>query len=313
MYILVLNQLVTMTLITLGGFVFAKAFKIGDAEQKFLSKVLLYFINPCLVVSSFDLDFDLQKLKQLFFVIFISFLIHGVMILISMFLQRARNEEDKSYCQIDRLALVFTNCGFIGIPLIRGVFGDEGVFYLMGYLVVFNILVWTFGYYQLSGSISLKKVLTNPNIIAVALGLVIFCFPFRIPQLIAKPVKMIGDINTATSMILIGILFANFKLTSRSFIWRLAKVTVNRLIICSIFNMAVLFCIYKLFPDVQDVRTMLFVVLICSMCPAGSSVPSLSCVFDKDSTYASVLVSITTLFCIVTLPTLVAVGEMIIK
>mgnify|MGYP003305346482 CR=1 FL=1 len=37
------------------------------------------------------------------------------------------------------IAIAFTNCAFIGIPLIEGVLGSEGVFYLLGYIVVFNI------------------------------------------------------------------------------------------------------------------------------------------------------------------------------
>ena len=72
MYLLVMKQLITMLLIVFSGFIVARCFKVGDKEQKFLSKMLLYFINPCLVVSSFNLEFDALKLKQLGFVAAIS-------------------------------------------------------------------------------------------------------------------------------------------------------------------------------------------------------------------------------------------------
>ena len=158
MYILVTKQLITMAIIGLGGFIFAKIFKVNESERKFLSKLLLYFIYPTMVLNSFNRDFDSQKLELLGIVVILSLIIHGLMIALGLLTSRQK---------IDRLAIAFTNCGFIGIPLIRGVFGDEGIIFLMGYLAVFNVLVWTYGYHQLSGTINLKKIITNPNIIAV--------------------------------------------------------------------------------------------------------------------------------------------------
>ncbi|MBO4857786.1 MAG: AEC family transporter [Treponema sp.] len=318
MYLLVLKQLAIMALIVVGGFIFAKITKAGQTEQKFLSKLLLYFVNPCLVISSFNLDFDAVKLRQFGFVAFISLIIHGVMICVALLCTLRRKHENGAHgdlVSIDRVATVFTNCGFVGIPLIRGVFGDEGVFYLMGYLVIFNVFLWTYGYYQMCGTVNLKKIITNPNIIAVILGIIIFCMPFKLPFFIIKPISMIGDLNTATSMILIGILFADFKLpkdsTGKAWAMQLTWVTVCRLVICVAVNILVLFAASKIFANMADIRMMLFVILICSACPSATSVPSLSVLFNKNVSYASLVVSISSLFCIFTVPTFVAIAEMI--
>jgi len=317
MYLLVLKQLVIMALIVIAGFIFAKAFKVGDREEKFLSKLLLYFINPCLVISSFNLDFNALKLKQFAFVALISFLIHCVMIFLAFITIGRGKNKAASFVSIERVAVVFTNCGFVGIPLIRGVFGDEGVFYLMGYLVIFNLLLWTYGYYQMCGTVNLKKIITNPNIIAVLLGIIIFCLPIKLPFFVIKPISMIGDLNTATSMILIGVLFADFKLPKEngSKVWflHLTKVTLIRLVLCVAVNLLVLFGVYLLFGNMADIKMMLFVILICSACPSATSVPSLSVLFEKNVSYASLVVSVSSLFCIFTLPTFVALGELLIK
>ena len=308
MYALVFNQLMTMFIIGIGGFVFAKIFKVDNEQQKFLSKFLLYFINPSIILNSFNLEFDAAMLKQLIFVAFISLIIHVVMIFTGLL---------SSKNHIDRLGIVFTNCGFIGIPLIRGVFGNIGVFYLMGYLVVFNILLWTYGYYQMSGSVNLKKIITNPNIICIILGMIIFCMPFTLPKTIERPLSMIADLNTATSMVLIGILLAGFKpKESKRYIPQLARFTICRLAVTAIINIAVLFCIYKIFYNFENIgnlQLMLFVILICSICPAGTSISSMSVVFNKDATYASLAVSFTSLFCIFSIPAFVALAEKIIK
>ena len=305
MYLLVMKQLITMELIARGGFIFAQIFKVEESQQKCLSKLLLYFINPFMVVKSFNLEFDADKLAQLGFVFVIALVIHGVMILLGLLSSKE---------QVDRLSVCFTNCGFIGIPLIRGVFGDIGVFYLMGYLVVFNVLIWTYGYYIMSGSINLKKIITNPNIIAVVLGVAIFCSPWTLPEFIARPVTMIGDLNTAVSIILIGIHLANFKPSDgKKYALKIVKVSLLRHIACAVLNIAILFIVWKLFPNVPDCRILLFVVLICSMCPVATTIPGLAVLFNRDELYASLIISFTSILCIFFLPAFVALAELIIK
>jgi len=300
-----MKQLITMCLIALGGFIFAKIFKVEESQQKILSKLLLYLINPFMVVKSFNLDFNADKLVQLAFVFVIALVIHLIMILIGFFSSKE---------QVDRLAVCFTNCGFIGIPLIRGVFGDEGVFYLMGYLVVFNILIWTYGYYIMSGSINLKKIFTNPNIIAVILGVLIFCSPWTLPEFIARPVTMIADLNTAMSMILIGILLANFKpADGKLYALKILRVSLLRHVFCALVNIGILYIVWILFKTVPDCRILLFVVLICSMCPAATTIPGFSVLFNRDETYASLIVSFTSVLCMFFLPAFVALAEFIIK
>lgn len=347
MYILVIKQLITMLFIVLVGFIFAKAFKFKDAEQKFVSKFLLYLINPCLIFTSFDKEFDLLKLKQLLIVILISLISFLVMILIAIIFTLTKNPQKKNYVGVNRLAIIFTNCGFIGIPLINGIFGDDGVFFLMGYLVIFNIALWTYGYFQMGTSVNFKKIITNPNILAILLGILVFCLPIRIPEFISKPIGMIASLNTPTAMILIGMLFANFSVKKpaevalnakptlvaeklsvndekfaeteelavggRNYIFMLAKTIFVRLVVCGIVVLAVLLLCYKIIHNVPDARLMIFVVFISSLCPCATSVPSLACIFEKDSTYASFLVSISSLFCIISIPLFVALADVLIK
>ncbi len=321
MYILVIKQLITMLFIVLAGFIFAKAFKFKDAEQKFVSKFLLYLINPCLIFTSFDKEFSSTRLKQLLIVILISLIVHLVMIFIATIFTLTKNPQKKAYAGVNRLAIIFTNCGFIGIPLINGIFGEDGVFFLMGYLVIFNIALWTYGYFQMGTSVNLKKIITNPNILAILLGILVFCLPIRIPEFISKPIGMIGSLNTPTAMILIGMLFANFgakssesaNKISKNYIFMLAKTIFVRLVVCSFVNLAVLLLCYKIIHQIPDARLMIFVVFISSLCPCATSVPSLACIFEKDSTYASFLVSISSLFCIITIPLFVAFADFLIK
>lgn len=302
MYLLVLKQLLIMIIITLAGYIFARIAKVTDEQQKFMSRLLLYFINPFLVFNSFNMEFSWHKFGQLWFAAFIALILHGIMILLGILSSKEK---------IDRVAVAFTNCGFVGIPLIRGVFGDEGVFYLMGYLIIFNVLIWTYGYYQFSGTTNVKKIITNPNIIAVMLGLILFCMPINLPEFIQKPIVMIADINTPMAMLLLGILFARFEF-DRTYIARLVKTVLFRLVIASLCNLVIILIAYKIFAGVQDIKMMLFAIYICSMCPVATTIPGLAVVFDHDKSFASLVVTVTSLFCIVTIPSFVALAEFII-
>lgn len=301
MYVLVAKQLIVMVFILFGGFIFAKAFKTQEVERKFLSKLLLYFINPCVIINSFNKNFDGAELKKLLFVVAISCFITVVMIFVGKI---------SSKNIVDRLGVAFTNCGFMGIPLIRGVFGEKGVFFLMGYLAVFNFFIWTYGYCKIGGGLNLKKIIFNPNIICIFFGILLYCSPFTLPEFIEKPIFLVAELNTAISMILLGVLLADFKLSEgKKYVWQIVKFCVVRLAICGVINVFILFAITNLFKNMQDARTLCYVVLICSACPAATSIPSLACVFDKNASYASLIVSVSSAVCIATLPSIVALAE----
>ena len=332
MYLLVIKQLVIMLIIAASSFGITKAFKFGKTEQQYVSKMLLLYINPCLILSHFDLDFDIGKLKSFGFVFALSLTAHVIMALIAFIFIRTRKEKavaaatksiesgssagelalkQKSLDVIDKMSIVLSNCGFIGIPLISGVLGEEGVFYLLAYITTFNIAVWTYGYFLMAGRVKLVKILTNPNIISVVLGIVIFCLPFRLPDVLSKPVKLVGSMNTAMAMILLGMLFANFKKTQNTgYTKRLIRVACVKYILEALAVFVLVFGVYNLFPTVQDIRLICYVVFIASLCPAAMSVSSMAVIFNKDESYSALICMTTSVLCVLFLPLSVGLAEL---
>lgn len=313
MYLTVLKQLITMLAISLLAFAFSRRNKLGSPESGFLSRLLLYFVNPCLIFNSFNKEFDIQKLKELAFVILLSLLMHLVMTLIVSLFIRSRKEDAKQLDGLEKVGIVLTNCGFIGIPLINGVFGQDGIFYLTGYLAVFNIWLWTYGEYQMSRSFRIKKVLTNPNVLAVLSGLLLFCLPVTLPDVVAKPLSYISEMNTALSMFLLGLLFASFKKTGNApYTRRVIKVCLLRLVACPVVCLILLLIIWKLFASGAGLRTEVFVVFISCLCPVGMSVSSFACLFGKDASYSSLMVLSTSALCIISVPSFVRLAELLL-
>lgn len=311
MYVLVIKQLVTMILIAAASFGVSKAFKFGKTEQQFASKLLLFFINPCLILSRFDMEFDSGKLKSFGIVVLLSVVAHLAMFLIAAIFARSRNKQEQNLDCIDKLATFLTNCGFVGIPLINGVLGDEGVFYLLAYITVFNVFVWTFGYYIIAGKINFKRIITNPNILCVLFGLVLFCLPFKLPEIIAKPIQMIGSMNTPFAMILIGMLFATFNWSEgKIYARRLVKILLIRHVLVALVMFLIVFATFNLFKSIPNIRTMCYVIYIASLCPTATSVSGLAVLFGKDDSYAALVCMSTSVFCIVALPVSVLLSEL---
>ena len=86
-----MKQLIVMALIGLGGFIYAKLVKVKEEEQKFLSKMLLYFINPFMIINSFNKPFEAEKFRQLLFVVFVALVVHVVMILVGVVSTKEKN------------------------------------------------------------------------------------------------------------------------------------------------------------------------------------------------------------------------------
>lgn len=309
MELLVIRQLAIMLIIAVSGFAVTKAFKFSKTEQQYVSKTLLYFINPCLILGNFNRDFNAAELKSFLDVLLYAFAVHFIMIAIALIFVRSKNKEAKDLDCLDRIAVVFTNCGFIGIPLIQGVFPGRpiAVFYLIAFLAAFNIFLWTFGYFMVCGKINFKKIITNPNIIALVTGLLIFIAPFKLPSVLANGkngvIDFISSMNTATSMILLGMLFANYKSSSvKNIAGRLVRLCLLRYLVTGIVMFFVTLLVLKNFSSVSDIRMKCYVVYIASLCPVGMSVSSFAVVFNKDESYSALLVLATSALCVVTLP-----------
>ncbi len=317
MAILVFKQLCYMMIVVVVAFVFSKKFKFGGTEISFTSKIMLYLVNPCMLFSSFDIPYNPQKIRGLALMIGICFAVHLAMMAAACIFIRSRTPEGKELDGIDRVGVIFTNSGFIGIPLINGVLGKEGVFYLMGYLVNFNILLWIFAPLALGCKFNIKKIIFNPNVVAVVAGFILFCIPGTLPDILAKPVGYIGQMNTAMSMILLGMIFADFKKGEgkSSLALRAGWTVAVRLVICPLAALGVILVASRILPMLlsssEDIHLMTVTAYIASLCPVGMSITSLAVVFKKDAHYAGLIVALTSALCVLACPAFIYLAQFI--
>ena len=300
MSLIVLKKIIEMFIILLVGVIIYKAKIINDVSTKHLSNVLLLLVSPLLIIQSYQIDFNRELLQGLIWAFAASFLTFLFMIVASEFLCYG----DRNRSPVEKIAVSYSNSGFIGIPLISGVLGDKGVFYMTAYITVFNLLLWTHGIILMGDNDGLKgawKNFLSPAILSIVIGIILFLFQLRLPQFIENPLEMIASMNTPLGMIVAGANLAQGNILKSLKNKRLYYLSFIKLIVYPLAGLVVLW----LLPLEFEVA---FTVFIALACPAGASVIMFAQRYDRDAYYASEIIVITTLLSAVTIPLLSVVA-----
>ena len=116
----------------------------------------------------------------------------------------------KLFClnTVETASVMYSNCTNMVVPLVIGIWGEDWVMYVTCYSIVQTILVWTHARILISGKkeISLRDLLCNVNILAIAIGLFLFVFQIRLPAVIRSAFAMAGNTMGPVAMLIIGML-----------------------------------------------------------------------------------------------------------
>ena len=296
--ILVLKQSIIMFLISCIGMICYKANIITKEAQKYFSAFVLKIVIPIFILMSFQIELSDELLAGIITSLILSILSHILMIFLSMLIIR---KNEKTEYSIERFSLVYTNCGFMGIPLISGVFGEEGALYATVYLTVFNILVWTHGLLTIKNQISKKdliKVLTSPTMISIALGIICLAFGIKIPEILAKPFNYIAAMNTPLPMVVAGVMIAQNSLVNTIKDFRAIVVSILKLLIVPV----IVFFVLRLIPCSNIV---LMSIMLSVSCPTATIGTLFAIEQNKNAAYASRIFAITTVASSITMPLII--------
>ena len=305
MTLIVIEKIIEMFIILMAGVLAYKTGLIDENSTAKLSNLLLMLISPLLIFQSYQMDFDTKLLYGLLFTLLASAITFICCMILSQF---AIKKGIENGC-IEKIAVIYSNCAFIGIPLINGILGSEGVFYMTAYTTVFNILFWTHGVWVMSGDGNLKgiwKNLLTPAIVAVAIGLCFFIFQIRLPSIVGEPIQMIASMNTPLAMIIAGANLAQGNILKSFKNIRLYFISFLKLIIMPLVGILVL-KVMNLDFNVS------FTVFIAMACPAGATTIMFAERYKKDAHYAAEIFMFTTVLSAITIPALTLLATWILK
>lgn len=279
------------------GFLLGKLKIITGEGNKTLSAISLFLVSPLLSFASYQRDYSESIAKNLVTTLILTVVLYAVQIA-AVFLIIPKKRENS---EIERMSLIFSNCGYIGIPLVQSVFGNDGIIFLTMNIAVFYVLTWTLGVSLMTGKISFKQTVKNlctPAIIAVILGLVCFFAKIKLPTLILEPIESIGNMNTPLAMLIAGSTLAGTNLARCFKNVRIYLLTALRLLLLPAVCAAILLLAIYLGADTIVVT----IVLIAMSCPSAVITTMFSHRFGGNSVYASEIFALTTVLSAATIP-----------
>ncbi len=303
-------------LLLLTGMICRRVGWVDDMASKRLSKLIIALAQPMMIVGALiSKEFSMELLKEGLFYTLIGFLIHPLMALFAILVGKLyRNENER---KISTFATIFTNCGFIGFPILEAIFPGKGAFYGAFFVIGFHIYIWTLGIAILSRGredirLTPKKALINFGTVPCAIGLILYLLKglVEIPAFMVDFCNHLGNLCLPISVLVTGALLAtqSFKAifqNKRLYLFNLIKLIAVPLAVCLVAKLVTL-------GMADSYRTVLFCTVIAAL-PSAATITMLSEMYDISPAYAAQTVGSSSLLSVGTLPLMYFIGDLIAR
>ncbi|MBR3995714.1 MAG: AEC family transporter [Clostridia bacterium] len=308
----VASKVINLFFIMIMGVVLRKAGVLDKKSTSAMSAMLVNITNPFLVICAMQKEFEPALVRNSFIILGLSVFMHILTAIIGTV--SFRFEKTRSKEKIYSFAMIFANCGFLGYPVLQAFLGDElGLFYGVFFTLFFNIFCWSYGVVLmndgkgLDGRTMFRKIFLNPSFISAILGFVFFMLEIKIPVFIGEGMNLIGNMTFPLSMLIVGSLFCELDMLSvfrdKIIFWYMALKLI-------LFPVAMIFVSQFLIVELMQLPNM-FAYLLVTMCsmPAASNTAIMADYYNADKLLAAKTVSVSTLFSVVTIPTIMIIAS----
>lgn len=296
--------LVLFILIAIGALL-SKFGMITEQGARSMTDVVLYAVTPCVIIDAFQREYRPELLSGLLTALAAAFLSLLFSVLLAELLYR---KKELSRGTVLRFAVVFSNCGFMALPLQKAVLGDDGVFYGAAFVAMFNIFMWTYGLITMSRKTELRaalRVIVNPGIIGTVIGVLLFVFSIRLPEVPASCISFLAALNTPVPMLVIGY---HLTRTDMRRVLRDKDAYLAMLIRLILLPLAVMGVMLALGID----GTVTVSVVIAVASPVAAFTTMMAAKYGHDTQLSAGIVSASTLFSLITMPAVVGLTQYII-
>ncbi|HIW14198.1 MAG: AEC family transporter [Acutalibacteraceae bacterium] len=270
-----------------------------------ITTILLYVVTPCLTVDSLMSVDDSVSMTALLLAGAYGFLYHFLAMGLSLLFYRCAPLDRRN---VLRFAMVYSNTGFMGFPLVQAILGAEGLVYAAIFVVSFNVCSWTHGYWLMSGGGKTRfiDIVLNPGVIGLAIGLVLFACKVQLPEVLAYPIESFGALNTPLAMVVIGSYIAKVKMKDFFTDRHVFQVCGLRLLFIPLVYFACMLGCYALWPQ----PVMLVSCIIQAAAPVAGLTVLFAAKFNKEKELSAKCVAVSTLLSIITMPLMTVLSQM---
>ena len=296
------SRLVAIGLILVLGYALGKWKMISLETNKQLVNLLLMVFMPASLFMAFPAEFDEGALQ-----IFFAGLVGGITVMLllivvakGIFMKKIYKGELRYESQF---AFIFNNATFLGYPIVVNTFGESGVIAYCGFIIAFNVALFSYGIWLFERKVSMKlfwQVVLNPSIIAVLLGMIVYLSGLMLPAFFTDAVGFVGNATTPLSVICVGYMLSRADIRVILKKWRLVLTAALQLILAPVITYFALLFLH--FPAE--------VVAVCTLIqalPTATSLGLFATKYGHNEIEASELVAISTVLSIITLPIMVLI------
>ncbi len=299
--LLLLKQMLMLFAMMLSGYIAFRRGIFDPIGQHQISKLIVGLLNPFLLLSALSGDKPAGglslSLQNLFSAVIYYILFIGISYIYFFFRGGAVGHR-----KLKQLMLIFSNLGFFGVPVVKALFGDGYVIYLIFYMLFFNLIAYTLGIYIATsgssegGRFSPRSVI-NIGTVTSIIALILYFANVPIPPTVASFCTYMGNACIPLSMILIGGSLAQLDLK--------AVFTDKEIYLFSILRMvivpAVCILIVRMLPF--DPNIVKICCLVISM-PIATLVGMIAEQYAHEGNYCNKMTAMTTIMSVITVPLL---------
>lgn len=296
--LLLLENLLAMLLMAIVGYVVARHGLINEKECAAFSRLVVNIFMPCMIVKSMQIDLTEERIRGFLILLVFSVIVHIVWIFAGKGIGKAMK-----LSAVEQATLIYSNAGNLIIPLVSALFGEEYVFYSCVFTLVQLVFMWTHGISLIreSNQVEWKKILLNPNILAVLAGAFLLLTKLPVPAPVTAAISNFGGMVGPCAMLIIGMTIAKQDLLSVFKMKRAYLVSFGRLIVFPAMILVLLFASGYLGKHPEHL--ILFQIgFLAVSAPPAATVSQLAIMYDKDALCASIYNVMGVACCVVTMP-----------
>ena len=201
-----LQVMVVLFIIVVLGYALCKLGYMGEDFDRKLSSIVVDVTCPLLILSSV-MGESLPDRTLILPLLGVGFLTYVLLLVFGFFVPRliAADRDDQGMIGF---ALMFANVGFIGYPIVSSIFGAKAVFYAALLNMPNTFFIFTAGVMLVKGEYSVRKLnlklLFSPAMIAAFVAALLVALDVHTPEIVARPVTMVGNITVPAALMIIG-------------------------------------------------------------------------------------------------------------
>ncbi len=291
-------QMLALLLLIGTGFFATKRGLYDSHTNAKMSNLIVKIFNPLLIISSAENAVGRIPKQTLALVLLIACGAFAIFILLGIIFSPIF-ERSKEKRPVFQMMFVFSNLGFIGIPVVQTILGEEFVVYVTEFILIYTIIFYSYGVALVNGSFSVKalKALFNPGMIAAILALFIVIFDIKFANFLKTAISYLAGVTSPMALFVVGFSLANSDLKKvfgdvRIYLFAILKLLVIPLLLLPLLRL------------VTADKNLIALCMVMFGMPVGNLPLILLEQKGIDSSACSSSIILTTLFCVFTIPIL---------